>query len=409
MNSLSLVSSCRSLLRTSVLSLIAMTALCGQLHGQSDLQITSLMVQTTQRYPNTSGAGYTVVQFGDAASPEYRCYLHGHHFLSLTNAGGALALRPHPGVDVNGWGVTLYPQPFIAGAVLAGSAINNVLATSSNILIQTSGLVSRSTSGSHGTWTNQLMFTYSPTTKSIQGTGTYSIRLSGLLSGAGGDLNLVKIANNLLTNVPLLSGSNGITGDMRDAAIGRSANTTNFIWDPVTSTNHFPTDQSDYLSIETSGAYNEVDTEAQGLNPIQAAYKPSLKLVLISQSPGANMQFGGIFTFDLTQDFKADNIGITPIVITNSSRTNFDFDVTISSSALPQDGVGVDAALMASYSGTGTNLAVRYANGVNQPFKQLVGFAPKTGANTYSGTVRVPYPPSGVPLPEAGFFRLRKP
>ena len=80
-----------------------------------------------------------------------------------------------------------------------------------------------------------------------------------------------------------------------------------------------------------------MDTAAQGYAPIEAAYKPSLKVVLTSQNKGLNMIFGGFYDTAKAADFAADNIGITPLVLKDETDTAFAFSLTFESEALPGD------------------------------------------------------------------------
>jgi hypothetical protein len=177
--------------------------------------------------------------------------------------------------------------------------------------------------------------------KKITGTGEYAIILDHQLSSATGDLNLYKIASNYLDDVPLLSGGIGDTGDMKWAEVKKGANAEDFWfspWIPPDQASFFPTDITDQLSINVIGQCNNVDTAAQGYEPISPAYKPSLKVVLISQQPGIGMRFGGIYDQAKSKDFWEDNVGITPLVFRTSTETSFYFDVVFESAAMPGDG-----------------------------------------------------------------------
>jgi hypothetical protein len=194
-----------------------------------------------------------------------------------------------------------------------------------------------------------MLFSYSAEQKEITGIGQYSITLDGQLNDTTGDLNLYKIASNYLYDVPLLSGGTGDTGDMVQADV--VGDTFSFTWSPPEEPVYFPNDITDYLSIDVLGQYNEVDTAAQGYEPIDPAYKPSLKVILTSQEAGLDMIFGGIYDWDKRQDFWEDNIGITPLVVRASTDTEFNFDVEFESRALPGDGsilVGVAPGGLAS-------------------------------------------------------------
>jgi hypothetical protein len=256
------------------------------------------------------------------------------HFGTLIVSNGALAFRPHPGVDPNGWGSTWYPQPFMAGAVLGHSTVDSIKAMSDGIDVLLSGDVSSGVNGAYGAWTLDMTFTYDRAMKKIAGTGNMSVALDDAIDNTTGDLNLYKIASNFLDDVPLLSGGVGDTGDMDYAAV--VANGFSFDWYPPLQPAHFPADLTDTLSIDVEGQYNEVDTAAQGHAPIAAAYKPSLKVVL--DTDASVLTFGGFYDTAVAQDFWEDNVGITPLIRTGTVGSNFDFEVAFESQALPGDG-----------------------------------------------------------------------
>jgi hypothetical protein len=79
-------------------------------------------------------------------------------------------------------------------------------------------------------------------------------------------------------------------------------------------------------------------TVALGYERIDPAYKPSLKVVLTSEQPGIPMIFGAIFDRSKGQDFWEDSIGVTPLILKESTATQFDFQVEFESMALPGDG-----------------------------------------------------------------------
>lgn len=290
----------------------------------------------------SSGAySLQVVAVGDGH--EYRFYHRDHHFLTmLLDASGAVALRPHPGVDVNGWGSTWYPQPFLPGAVLSQTTVDQVEATVEGIQVALSGRVCRGVSQSYGTWSSRMTFTHAPDLKSLSGSGTYAITLDGPVSpSAGGDLNLFKVASNYLRDVPLLGGGRGDTGDMTRAEVVGGAATScdfQFLWTPPEQPGFYPAETTDRLAVNVTGCYNRVDTAAQGYAPIAAARKPSLKVVLASRNPGAGLTFGAGYDLAQSQVFYADNVGITPLVRAGTPGTAFVFDVEFESVALPDDG-----------------------------------------------------------------------
>ena len=267
----------------------------------------------------------------DVLGDEYRISLDDHHFLSLIMENGVCALRPHPGDDVNGWGSTMYLQPFLPGAVLGNTILEEIIATDDGVTMSFSGLVSFGNSGNWGDWSSELIFSYSELTKTMQGSGIYDIQLSEPLSSVSGDLNLLKIASNYLHDVPLLDPPFiGDTGDMEYAEVNGSDAGFPFVWNPVENPGYFPGNATDSLTIDVSGQYNNIDTAAQGYEPIVPAWKPSINLTL-DASETAEMTFGAIYDLDHATEFWSDNIGITPLILQNSEQTEFSFAVIFES------------------------------------------------------------------------------
>jgi cysteine-rich repeat protein/parallel beta-helix repeat protein len=271
------------------------------------------------------------------SSTEYRVYYNNTHFLSILNPNGAFAIRTHPGLDPNGWGSTLYLDPFLPGATISGTTISSITANSTAVKVIVNGKVSKSTSSSYGTWSSTLVFTFNQATRTVNGKGIYSISLSGSLSNSTGDLNLYKIASNYLDDVPLLDGTVGDTGDMNYANITG----TNFkaVWNPSFLPGYFPTNQMTTLTVDVVGQYNNVDTAAQGYAPIKPAYKPSIKVTLspysiLSQAP---INFGGFYDTSKSKQFWQDNVGITPLVLKKSTMKSFKFNIAISSTPIAGD------------------------------------------------------------------------
>lgn len=273
---------------------------------------------------------------------EHRFICAGHHFMTLIDDNGTLNLRPHPGVDENGWGSSWYAQPFLPGAVLGHTLIETIEARDGEgIHLVASGNVSRDSSATYGTWSITLNFECNRAEKKILGSGEYVINLESQLTSETGDLNLFKIASNSLDDVPLLSGEIGDTGDMKWVVVAKGDNEEELWfspWDPPERPAHCPTDETNHLGIEVIGQCNNVDTEAQGYDPIEPAYKPSMKVVLISQQATVGVRFCGMYDLDKSNDFWEDNVGITPIVYRTSPETEFRFDVKFESTALPGDG-----------------------------------------------------------------------
>ena len=86
------------------------------------------------------------------------------------------------------------------------------------------------------------------------------------------------------------------------------------------------------------GQYNNINTVAQGYEAIAAAYKPTLTVQLTSQNSDSPMIFGGVFDVTKNQDFWEDNVGITSLILKQSTKTNFTFFVNFESEAILGDG-----------------------------------------------------------------------
>jgi hypothetical protein len=164
-------------------------------------------------------------------------------------------------------------------------------------------------------------YEHDSTGRIVHGQGVYTVTLAGQLSEATGDLNLYKIASNYLEEVPLLSGGVGDTGDMAQAEV--VGDSFSYAWAPPNQPAHFPADQNDMLSINVTGAFNEIDTAAIGYSPILPAFKPSLKVILTSQEANAGLRFGGYYNLAERQNFWSDNVGITPLISKASTKTAF--------------------------------------------------------------------------------------
>ncbi|MCU0856832.1 MAG: hypothetical protein MUC65_00320 [Pontiellaceae bacterium] len=373
--------------------------------AQTNWRITSVSTRNMDFYAISNGSGYAVAVTNNGSNVERRCYSDGHHFLSILSTGSVFALRPHPGVDLNGWGSTLYLQPFLplpTNTVLRGSVITHCTAYSNRIETGVTGLVSRGESDQYGTWDLVLTCAYDRPNKRMTATGLYTIHLAGPLSADTGDLNLVKLASNYLDDVPLVDGTTNDTGDMAYAHV--TAGTLNTNWNPVKFPGYFPSEQTTNLLVDVIGDFNCVDTLPQGHRAIQAAYKPDIKLALSARYP-TPMIFGGIYDTNLSKAFNEDNIGITPLILTNSTATEFQFDVAIESTSLPGDGIGILAGLSADGTNDLSKVEVYYTDSLAQPFRRLVGELAAAGAHRYTGTVAVPFP-KNPPYPAAGFFKL---
>src|SRR5262245_47508073 len=88
---------------------------------------------------------YTVQKVISEAGTEYRLKRLTQHFLSIIVNAGSVSIRPHPGLDPNGWGSSWYPQPFYPGATLHGARVTKPRATDTGITFTVSGAVSMGT------------------------------------------------------------------------------------------------------------------------------------------------------------------------------------------------------------------------------------------------------------------------
>ncbi len=242
------------------------------------------------------------VRLASSKSTESRLYCREQHFLSiLRDPNGAVAFRPHPGHDVNGWGSTWYPGAFLPGAVLRGGSVS-VRATPDGVAVKAGGTVCRDVRGSFGKWTLNLLFAYSAAERRVSASGEYVVKLKDALDETTGDLNLCKVASNYLTDVPLLGGGTGCTGDTAGVEVTDDAGT--YLWDPPAAPGFFPLRRTFSLTFDALGQYNNVDTGAQGYAPIAAAYKPSLRVsYALRLPPGSDNAWDLIPQVVLADDF----------------------------------------------------------------------------------------------------------
>lgn len=276
---------------------------------------------------------------------EKRLYFDGKHFLSILNEDGIFAIRPHPGDDVDGWGSTLYLQPFIAGATLnhtsdIGYNVINVNGTP-KLRITANGGVSKGINETYGTWSTVLDFIYESSNKTINATGEYILNLTGNLGGLG-DLNFYKLASNFLKNVPLVDGTIGDTGDLEKIIYKGDGFWQNsmfdLIWNPaVDGGGSFPNDLNTYLEVDAKYNNYIVDTVRQGYQAIAPATKPSLKVILQSRDSSMKVSFGRNYDTSQSTFFWADNIGVTPWVGSPNAVTNYIFDISLNSTVPSND------------------------------------------------------------------------
>ena len=286
---------------------------------------------------NPSHANYTVTPYQDTATgnTEQRLMFNGFHFGSLiSDSTGHLIFRPHPDQnDVNGWGISWYIAPFLAGADSSGGVVAAVQAEPNGIALQLSGQVASGTATAFGHWTSSLLMSYNSARQAVAATGSLDIQLPARLSSIGKDLNLERLSTNTLVNVPLQSGGVGDTGDMKEAVIsyGVDLGSRQFVWRPPLQPAHFPTDASSQLRITAVGQINDVDTLALG-QPSQIAVATKPTLLLSFDSANDPLSAGLYFDTQQAQNFAADNIGINQLLLKqNNLSTDLHFSVAMSS------------------------------------------------------------------------------
>ena len=275
---------------------------------------------------------------------EFQFFSEKHHFMTIVNQFGTFNLRPHPGRDINGWGSSLYLQPFLPGAVLQHSIIDTIHATDNGLYVKAYGSVSQGENSTYGKWSISMNFRFDSSHKKINGSGLYSILLDNVLCPETGDLNLFKISSNYLHNVPLVSGKKGDTGDMERVEVA-GRNRTPFSWNPVEEPAYFPLDYTDSLSIYVKGQLNTMDTLKYGEDfSMAVAYKPSLKVIIENKNnPPVPMIFGAMYDTTKAERFNEDNVGITPLILDRSAKDLL-FYVSFESETLPDDGTLPDTA-----------------------------------------------------------------
>ncbi|MGB4099494.1 MAG: hypothetical protein WBM02_08820 [bacterium] len=282
------------------------------------------------------------VEFG---SPEHHwqwmCYYQHHHFLTLSEFDdGRVVLRPHPGCDPNGWGSSLYLMPFTSLPFHNGSG--SVTVFFDHIEVHIIGNISDGTASGFGKFTAVLMLTYDPESKIIEGSGDYEIICHlGTPTPLPDHLKLYLIHSNYLCNVPLQSGGIGDTGDTSDIQFQVQGYPLQS-WHPPSGSGHYPLDFGDWIDVNAPANYNEVDNTRQGQctptpnytpSMIDAAYKPSMEVRIFAQSgsTGLNLGFAGNYAQEPEdsckqvddpccpcKQFWSDNLGIHPMVYTNS-------------------------------------------------------------------------------------------
>ena len=282
---------------------------------------------------------------------EDKLYYENHHFLTLIShtqdnrtsvSANIYAIRTHPGDDPDGWGTTLYLQSFIPDQNYNAKLDHTdhpitIIVKKEEIEINASGKISYGLTNTFGNWNSQLFIRFNYIGEIASVTGTYDLSLDNYISTLSRSFNLFRIASNYLTNVPLLDGSIGDTGDMKRADVYFD-DIFQYAWIPPLLPGHYPGEQTKKLTINVVGDFNRVDTLALGdPSAIKPAFKPSLKVTMDTKDDEKTMSFGGFYDQAQSQRFNADNVGITPLL--SGPTKDFHFDVEISSESIEQNRV----------------------------------------------------------------------
>jgi hypothetical protein len=280
----------------------------------------------------------------EKSGQHFNLFCDGHHFLTVINQVGTFNVRAHPGEDPNGWGTSVYMQPFFPGARLHSAVIHKIEVTGSGILIIADGKISQGKKNSVGSWHIQITFAFEPESQIVVGSGMYKIDLPSDKEIEGfGDTNVIRIASNYLWDVPLLDGTTGNTGDMEIIEVLYDAN--QVLWKP--SRKH-PVlwDQSRSartVTITTVGGINQFDSVRQGFDPMicPASEKPTVqvKLNALGDTPPLHV-FAMMSTYldklatdqydrpvYLYEEYWQDNIGITPIVLAGTDAKQLHYSI----------------------------------------------------------------------------------
>lgn len=154
-----------------------------------------------------------------------------------------------------------YLLPFFPGAILHGIHVASPISKSDGIEIQDSGIVSLKSNLSYGNFTSRGMVSYNHSSKTIVGNATFDVSLNASMDASTGDLNVCKIASNYLSQVHLLNGSIGDTGDIAAVYVdghGATAFPAPFFWNITGDQSFFPSPSTNQLSITVFGQYNQV-------------------------------------------------------------------------------------------------------------------------------------------------------
>ncbi len=277
--------------------------------------------------PLCSEGLYLAVSVEVDGNEEIRLYHDGHHFATVVSQDGTFNLRFHPSENPDSWGTSIYLMPHLPAALLFGASVV-VSCSDTAVSLHGTGLVNRGDSGAYGTWDADLDVAFDPDGPEVLAEGTLLISLDGPLDDSTGDLAVALVASNFLSDVALLDGTIGDTGDMSLVTV--TGDDFAFTWIPDELPAHFPADTTTTLTLDVAGTTNSVDTAAMGYAPINEAPKPSVTLTLTTIPPAPVLTFGGLYDTTKAQDFWEDSVGITPLVRAAHPGGELAFDVELS-------------------------------------------------------------------------------
>jgi hypothetical protein len=356
-------------------ALIGTTLLASQIECAAAPEIKTMKLE--ERVMPTQTIQNTIITNNYSNGTEYKIILKGKHVASLIYQNHEIMLRGHPGDDEDGWGTTEYLKPFFSNIDFFMGYINiDIKIQGNSCYLKTSGTIPGEIqdyryhypiSVIFGTFDRTVILNYDANNKKLTESGTLNIKYNYFVTDYEGDLNITKIASLYLTDVPLLNGTNGNTGDMGVPHV--TGQNLNFDWHPDLQPGHFPNDHTKYLTIDLPAENNIVDSARQGYSAIKSAYKPGFKISIESAEDIA-MIFGGIYTTAYAKQFWQDNIGITPLILMSEPKTNFNFAINTEWSAHKDDHL-MDLVSLTATNSTNNWLGVYRTENLKEKFQRL--------------------------------------
>ncbi len=289
-------------------ALLLACAACAQMGGDASLE-------------EAPAVPYRVERLRPPDAPdivETQCWRGEHHFATIVEQRGQCVFRTHPGDDPNGWGSSLFLQPFIGGQEIHGGRVRSAEAEEGGVRVTMGGAAHDPESGVALEHTATMLLVYTPEERRVTCEGEYRVSVSAT-GGLPGDLNLLRVASNYLVDVPLIGGGAGDTGDMRDVAVTGDGGA--LAWRPRDGS-HFPQETFAGITVAVRGQRNTVDSAAMGFDAIEEAAKPSLQVTLEDETGLPLMRFGAMFDVSVDPEhgisrsklFWCDNVGVVVLI-----------------------------------------------------------------------------------------------